>query len=645
MRGSWNEQAARAAKAGPWCLRGLCMATLVAGPALTQGVVESAEGTESSSTEPLAPKRASARTEPDDEVRVALRVTNVLGTGRATVDRGAVDGIEVGDVVWLTPREGGRFRADVRSVDERSAVIEMATGIFVPVAGTPGEALLPAERFIDPNAEVPIGPEGAGSTGAGATGEDAVDGAIDGTGTDGAAGDGATGDQSAPGTDRPASTWNRDEDGFTDDQPLLSGMRAVRPSERAPFMSGRIYVAADGRITSDAGRSEYFTRVGTDLAYENLFGRGGLLEIGAEWDRRHFDRPELDDLSDTELRFERLSYSLGGTRFGDDRLRFGRFLQGGMAEFGVLDGFEWSRSTSENHAFGASVGFMPEPDAEFESGQDFQIAGWWRWVSEATELAAFQVGYQRSFHNGTADRDLVVAKGHFLPRAGWRTVGSMWVDFYSANDDPKGVGPEVTRLYLTTSPYTAGRYGLDLTYSFQRYPYTDRDDVLQAFTELAVIADERVHRLGADAWVPLSDAVRLVGRAGLWNDSDEDGGDGELGVDVDTAFGSGFGSASGSGSGVRLVGFASSGSFTNVWGARARLSTGGDRTSYDLFYELANYRQRGFDDDNDDFVQHRVRASATWRPTDLLSINTYVDGTNYNSENGFAAGVFAQWSF
>ncbi|WP_145190839.1 hypothetical protein [Planctomycetes bacterium Pla163] len=635
------------------------MATLVAGPGLAQGVVESAEA-----AEPLAGPRTAtgeeARTEPDDEVRVALRVTNVLGSGRATVDRGAVDGLEVGDVVWLTPREGGRFRADVRSVNERSAVIEMATATFVPVAGTPGEALLPAERFSDQNAEATIGAEGAGSSGSGASGQGAGEGAGDGVntgaGTDGTAGDTAAGAKatgtgtgtSAPTTPtptRPGSIWTREDDGFTDDQPLLAGMRAVRPSDRTPFMSGRIYVAADGRITSDAGRSEYFTRVGTDLAYENPFGRGGLFELGVELDRRHFDRPELDDISDTELRFERLSYSLGGTRFGDDRLRFGRFLQGGMAEFGVLDGVEWSRATSENHAFGASVGFMPEPDAEFESGKDFQLAGWWRWVSEATELAAFQVGYQRSFHNGTADRDLVVAKGHFLPRAGWRTVGSMWIDFYSANDDPKGAGPEVTRLYLTTSPYTAGRYGLDLTYSFQRYPYTDRDNVLQAFVEPAVIADERVHRLGADAWAPLSDAVRLVGRAGLWNDSDEDGGDGELGVDVDTAFGTGFGSVTGARSGVRVVAFASSGSFTNVWGARLRLSTGGDRTSYDLFYELANYRQRGFDDDNDDFVQHRVRASATWRPTDLLSINTYLDGTNYNSENGLAAGVFAQWSF
>lgn len=541
-------------------------------------------------------------------VAIAFRVTAVLDDRRARVDRGAVDGIEAGDDVVLLPTGGGRERGRVESVDERSAVVLFERRIAGLSSGQRGEIAVPAARF---EVEVPVAED--------------VPAAVD--------------DARAPSDDgdRGPSIWEYEDDGFDERMPLLAGTKPVRPQERRPFVVGRVYVAADGRFTSDDARGDHFVRMGTDLAFENPFGNGGLLDTAIEWDFRRFERPELADLEDTEFRVERLSYAFGGTRFADDRFAAGRFLQDGAPEFGVLDGFEWSRAATENHAFGASIGYMPEPDAEYQSGQDFQLAGWYRWTSDASEQAAVRAGFQKTWHAGAADRDLFVATGHWLPRDGWSGHAALWIDLYSSGDVLKGAGPEITRAYLTATPDTARRFGLDLTYSFQRYPYTERDDVLQLDVEPERITGERIHRLAVDGWLPWRDDVRLVGRAGLWNDSDADGGDLELGVEADRPWWEI--------DDARAVFFVAEGEFTNVWGARVDLASGGDAVGYDLFYEFANYDQRGFDDDNDDFVQQRLRATVTWRPRRDLSIEAYVDGTIFNAENGVTAGVFTQWTF
>lgn len=557
---------------------------------------------------------SSAHEANDEEAVVAVdfRVTAVIDERRARVDRGAGDGLEVGDAVVVVLQDGGRERGRIESTDARAAVVLLERNVAGLRAGLRGEATVPAARFRGPEPEPVPEPDVNDASGEEEGGE-------------------------RDDEPRGSSIWEGRDDDFEEGMPLLAGTRPVRPDERAPFVVGRVYVAADGRFTSDDGRGDHFVRMGTDLAFENPFGNGGLLDTVVEWDFRRFERPELQDLEDTEFRVERLSYSLGGTRFEGDRYSAGRFLQHGAPEFGVLDGFEWSRRTSEFHAFGASVGYMPEPDAEYESGSDFQLAGWYRWTSDASEQAAVRVGFQKTWHDGAADRDLFVATGHWLPRRGWSGHGALWIDLYSSGDELKGAGPEITRAYLTATPDTARRFGLDLTYSFQRYPYTDRDDVLQLGVEPERIAGERIHRLAVDGWLPWREDLRVVGRVATWEDDDADGGDVEVGLEADDPWWEI--------DDARSVLFVAEGEFTNVWGARVNLASFGDAVGYDLFYEFANYDQRGFDDDNDDFVQQRVRATVKWRPRRDMTVEAYVDGTMFNSENGVVLGVFTQWSF
>ena len=81
------------------------------------------------------------------------------------------------------------------------------------------------------------------------------------------------------------------------------------------------------------------------------------------------------------------------------------------------------------HRVGASVGFMPEPNAQFESGKDFQVAAFYRWVADATERLSAAAAVQKTWHNGATDRDLLITNLHYVPLEGWTFHGTTWVDF------------------------------------------------------------------------------------------------------------------------------------------------------------------------------------------------------------------------
>lgn len=67
-------------------------------------------------------------------VLVEMRVVSVA-TRRATVDRGALDGLLVGDRVVFRLRDGGERTGRVIAVEERSAQVEPTDANFVALAG------------------------------------------------------------------------------------------------------------------------------------------------------------------------------------------------------------------------------------------------------------------------------------------------------------------------------------------------------------------------------------------------------------------------------------------------------------------------------------------------------------------------------
>ena len=535
--------------------------------------------------------------------RVELRVSAAGPGVTVIVDRGSGDGLAVGDPVLFQPLGGAAAAGTVTEVKERSSVVRLQTrGLDLP-AGTRGEVQVPLERLAAPPAEPP--------------------------------------DEEPEGEVPEHPPWrNRDED-WRPGLPLLAGLDPVAPEDRAPRISGRHYAIVDYSTSSD-DREHVILRTGTDVRVENPFRRGGELRLDGELNYRDVDVPddEGDDGDDrrSRLRLDRLSYSWGGTRFAPDRFEAGRFLQHVVPEFGVLDGFEWSRRLDGGDRFGASVGYVPRPDEDFESGRDLQLAAFYRWVADESERFAVTGGVQKTFHDGDRDRDLLVARAHYLPSdalRGWRLHGTAWVDLYSSGDEAKGSGLELTQAIASATRSWESGNGVQLTFSHVRFPETEAEP----FPDLVEdeLADNRSDRLAAGGWWRLDERRRLHGEAGVWDDEDDSGGDAELGL------------------GIADLLLEGSHADVTVFGNRGAFSSGlGVRLSYDLdveggrwsaFYELANHDQAGFEEDNDDLVQQRLRITRDFYTESGWSFSGFAEGQLWDEESTLAAGFYLQKSF
>lgn len=537
---------------------------------------------------------ASAQDEEATE-RLELRVVSTEA-GNVVVDRGKSDGVAEGDVVTLRPREGGAYEGTVVRVRERSALVEMNDREFVPAPGTRGEVVVPRSRRAAPTPP----PEGGQ-------------------------------EEKPPETVPEHVPWENEDAGYKEGQPLLAEVRPVRPDQRPRRVTGRAYLSGELAQDSDDDWENSWLRAGTDLVIENPFGKGDGIALHFELDYL----TEHDDQEGLDLLVHGFSYYRGGTRFDATRWEAGRFPQQGMPEFGVLDGFEWGRRRGNGHRYGASVGFLPEPDDDFESLSDLQVAGYYEWISGDREQLAFGGGYQKTWHDGEPDRDLLVAKVRYRPLDGWSFHGIAWVDFYTGSDDVKGPGLEVTQAIASLGrDWTGG--GVDLTYRRLRFPELLRQGEFlpPIATELA---NDRYDRLSLDFWKSLSSSgSRIHGHASGWDDEDGSGGAGELGLEVRDFL-------------IRrsradLTAFASLADHEDVAGLRAALGQVSGSRRWDLLYEISEHHLDGFPSGINDLIQHRIRASFGGHGP-RWDVTLYGEATLYDTELAWSVGLYLQRRF
>lgn len=545
------------------------------------------------------------------ERTLELRVT-ARGAGRTVlVDRGTADGLAVGDLVRFLPRGGGVWGGRVAELAERTGVVELDDPQLLPEPGTRGEARLPETRFArtsgdqEPPAAAPQASVPEDEPGAEPEGGD------------------------VPPEHPP---WERDDD-WTAGQPLLARVDTLRPAQREPTLSGRVYVIADQLFATQDDRSDTFARMGTDLRYGNPFGRGGELHLDGEWNLRETNVPGPDE-SETKLRVDRASYSWGGSRYEPVRHEIGRFLQQGMPEFGVLDGYEWSGRAADGTRMGYSVGFLPEPTPDMNSGHDLQFAAFYRWVADETERVSSSVGFQKTLHNGAADRDLLIAKFQVLPDTGWSWHGNAWVDYYTAGDEAKGPGVDLTQAYLSTSRRWADDRRVDVSYTHLAFPDIQRYEFLQLTPQ--ALEKDRADRVALEASEPFG-RRRVHGGVGGWSDEEEAGADGQLGLEFpDWILDE---------SRTDLTLFGAHGRFSNLYGGRVGFGWQTAAGSWDVMLELALARQQGFNSNNDDLLQQRYRVVRQLHTRSGWDFAAHAEGTILESEEGFGLGFYLQRSF
>lgn len=527
--------------------------------------------------------------------RLELRVT-ATQPRVALVDRGSSDGLALGDRVIFRPFEGGEHEGRVIKLSERAAAVEMIELNYVPAPGTRGEVRIKKSNRVEtpqvvPAPAVPQVPE--------------------------------------------HPPWERADREFTPDKPLLSQVQPVRPEERPTRVHGRVYTIADQIWSSEDDRKDGFYRIGARAELDNFLHHGGRLLIDGEVNYRNTEVPDTDDESEGRVRLDRLSYAWGGTRFEPTRFELGRFLHDEMPEFGVLDGIEWNRTASANSRFGASVGFLPEPDAEQETGKDLSVAAWYRWARDESQDVSAAIGFQKTFHELDADRDLVVARLEVLPPSGWSFRSTLWIDIYTNSDANKGAGPEVTQAYVATGRRWTDGSSVDLIYTHLAFPEIDRNEFLPVTA--AQLANDHVERLSLRGRGALSSKLRLEAEVGGWTDEDDTGGDAQLGGGLrdilldDSHF--------------DIAVFGTDGRFSRVVGARGtlgRLTGSGDWT---VGYEFAQHVFNGFGSDNNELPQHRVRAAWQSNWADGWSVSAHADAALWDTENAIQVGLYLQRSF
>jgi hypothetical protein len=537
----------------------------------------------------------------EEMINVSMRVISTEPR-IAVVDHGSVDGLALKDRVTFRTRTGARVEGTIVRVDARTAGVELDDPTVSLPAGTRAEARVPKARLSVP---IPPPPPAAVPT--------------------------TAPDQAVP--EHPP--WERADDEWTQDQPLLSQIRPFRPYERQPRTIGRVYSILDYIYNTEGERSDTFARLGTDLTFENIFHQGGTLHFDAEENYRNTDVPDDDDEEGTNFRLDRLSYAFGGDRFAPNRVELGRFLQHELPEFGVLDGLEWSQRTNGGNTFGASVGFMPEPDEDQHTGDDAQFAASYRWIVDESELLSFQAGYQKTFHDGDADRDLFVAKLLYFPPRDWDFSATAWLDWYTSGDTTKDSGPELTQAYVTTGRTFDGGSSLRATYTHRAFPEIERNEFLPVTA--AQLADDRSDRATLSGRHVAARNLALTGLIGAWDDEDETGGDAEGGFQVDNFL---FEHATFDASGFGVVG-----RFNTTLGWRASIGTQSSHGQWRFGYEGTLNDIDGFESDNNSIPQHRVGVSFDTYGDSGWSFSTHVDGLFFDSESAVLVGLFLQRSF
>lgn len=534
--------------------------------------------------------------------RLAARV---ISTGPVVIDRGSTDGVAIGDRVFFYPRGGETFLGAVAQVDERTAVVEVRAD-FTPAPGTRAEILVPRSRRRPkrkPKPKPKPEPEAA-----------PPDGQPDGDAAD-------------------HPEWENKDENWTPDQPLLSSIRPQRPEQRSRKVSGRVYVIGQATQVPDNNYDNSLLRVGTEIYLDNAFGKGGTFHVDGETAYLY----DFAGNDSTDLLLRSFSYALGGTRFDPVRWEAGRFQQHGLPELGVLDGGEWDYRRSNGHRVGVSMGFLPDWDDHDFSSDDFQIAAFYEWVADLREEFTLSAGFQQTWHNGTPDRDLLVAKLRYTPaRPGWDVHATVWVDFYTGKDDVKGSGPEVTQGQLFLTRRWENGNGLDVTYRHFRLPEILRQEFLPLLN--LTLDQTRYDRLAVSGWRWLNGTLRLTFEAVGWNDENDTGASGEAGFDARNWFVDG--------SRTVFAVFTSFAHFESIAGARASFGRSiGGKGRWDVLYEFAFHHMEEFPNNRDDIFQHRVRASAGVFLDGGWDLAANVDVFLYDTELSWTVGFSVQKRF
>lgn len=437
----------------------------------------------------LAVPFVAAQAREDGDHTVPVTVTG--GSDRSVyLDHGRDVGLQVGTIVHLFAPGAAAVEAEIRAVSQTSARAELAPGIDLPPVGTHGEAYVTTPQG-EPEPATP---------------------------------------QSPKPTVPAHPPWSRQEGTRDKDQPLLVPTYSQRPDERPATLDGRLF--GYGQWTRDRGdgrANDYLlARAGLRADATNYLGYGERTRLAGEFDERSVRLANGADEDNLTARLDLLSVAFGTEAWAATGVEVGRFYSTGLPEIGLVDGVEVIERFQGGLRVGGGVGSYPRPFPARDTGDDVGVHLFADYVADERRSFAAALGVQKTWHQGSADRDLL------LLRVDSRPVDRMWlfasakVDFYTGSDTIKGSGPELTEL-LAQARYDGSTAGAGVV--FTRFSWPELKRAEYQFLPVELVRDGHVDRLSLTGslrpWRPLS----LRGRVDFWNDQNDNGT--AYGLDVD----------------------------------------------------------------------------------------------------------------
>ena len=560
--------------------------------------------------------------EQERTLRVEVMVSALAGQD-VYLDKGRQAGLAINDVVRLEPLTGASVSATIISVSRDGARARLSTTASEVEIGTQGSVLIPADRIK--KAPVPV-PEPAQPAEQPESGQD--------EGTEIEIPLPKEPQKQEPEAEHPP--WESPPEEWDSGAPLLAPAHARPIEEREVRLRGRAFTSLDQTRDRANGTNTYSTLVsGVDLDLENLFGHGGRVQIDLNYLAQEADLDDGSEQSDKELRVGRASYGWGGLRGQPNAWEVGRFLHREFSELGLIDGVEHNRRSSSGHRYGASFGYLPELGGDLRTGDDLALSAYYRYVSGEEERLALGAAYQKSWHQGSADRDLLIGSFSFRPDASTSIYATTFVDLYTSGDDLKSSSLELTQINLNANWRSTSGYGFSLFGSELRFPDIERQE-FQGLTPEQV-ADNFSRRLGLGSWVKTSQKTRLSARVDRWEDQDDDGGNASLRFSArDLLFERG---------GLHLELFNSDGKFSKTSGARLsadkRFGVGSGRLSWNV----SSNEQNNFIGGQEDLLQHSLRASFDTNLGSQLSLSLFADTRFGDEQDSMTIGFYLQRAF
>lgn len=323
--------------------------------------------------------------------------------------------------------------------------------------------------------------------------------------------------------------WRAQLDPNAKDAPLLSPAFGAAPNQQPTTIRGRVFTTFRNTQDLQNDNSYIYARAGLWFEARNPFNDGGRILFRGDSTYQGATGPYFDS-DELEGRIQRFSYAWGLDQNAPFRGEIGRFFSYYLPELGIVDGAEGAFRFDGGVSIGAGAGYYPTTTEDLFGGDDYGFHVFADYQPDGLDRTLqATLGFQQTFHQGEADRSVVIGRFVANPSDDLRLFGLVKVDLYDSNDSLESGTAEVTQAFAQASFRFSPSSGANISYVHTSWPELKRSEFALMPPEL--VSDGYVDRVSTTLWTRFDKNWRGSLRGYYWKDQSRDGYGGEAGVD------------------------------------------------------------------------------------------------------------------